>query len=424
MKHLLLVLCLVLPAATEASARTWYVKPDGTGDAPTIQAAVDSAGSGDTVLVADGTYTWANQGSGGSLGLIRVRLGTASSICIRGESGDPSEVVLDAQQNGRVMFCDIDALIEGITFTGGVALWSMSDSCDANGGGLCLGGLGRGCTVQVARCIFSGDSAESCGGGLSYDAHDYVTITDCVFEANSSGQMGGGVYVGHGWTNMADCLFLGNKGAHGGGGCCLCNFDLYGAAVSSCAFLENLSSSHGAGGLHLERSAPVTLAGCIFGGNIGVHAGGLFCIQSAVTVSSATFCGNTSYSAGGALYSGSSSVEIGHSIISFSPAGSAVSGDGSGVSLTCCDLYGNAGGDWVGSIAGQFGINGNLSADPLFCSRANGDYALANNSPCAPENSPSGCGLIGVLPVNCDCAGVPAGHGRSTTWGSIKAQFK
>jgi len=37
-------------------ARTWYIRADGTGDAPTIQAAVDSATWGDVVLVGPGTH--------------------------------------------------------------------------------------------------------------------------------------------------------------------------------------------------------------------------------------------------------------------------------------------------------------------------------------------------------------------------------
>ena len=33
--------------AASAEARTWYVKPDGTGDTPTIQAAIDSSQTSD-----------------------------------------------------------------------------------------------------------------------------------------------------------------------------------------------------------------------------------------------------------------------------------------------------------------------------------------------------------------------------------------
>jgi hypothetical protein len=49
----------------------------------------------------------------------------------------------------------------------------------------------------------------------------------------------------------------------------------------------------------------------------------------------------------------------------------------------------------------MLGVDGNISADPLLCDAANGDYRLDAASPCAPLNSPAGCGLIGALDVGC-----------------------
>ena len=48
---LLLILCL------GAAAETYVVTPDGTGDFPTIQTAIDAAGDGDIIELTDGTFT-------------------------------------------------------------------------------------------------------------------------------------------------------------------------------------------------------------------------------------------------------------------------------------------------------------------------------------------------------------------------------
>jgi len=51
---MLTTLLLGLPA----EARTWIVAPDGSGDAPTIQAAIDSTEyNGDVIMLLDGVYS-------------------------------------------------------------------------------------------------------------------------------------------------------------------------------------------------------------------------------------------------------------------------------------------------------------------------------------------------------------------------------
>ncbi len=68
----LLTLVLAQPSQAEANGSEWYVAPDGTASndclspatpCPTINGAINKAGSGDTVYVASGVYT----GTGGQV---------------------------------------------------------------------------------------------------------------------------------------------------------------------------------------------------------------------------------------------------------------------------------------------------------------------------------------------------------------------
>ena len=108
---LLLLIASVLsgPLANPVSARTWYVKADGTGDAPTIQAALDSASSGDVVLVAASTYF--------------ENLVMKSGVRLQSESG-AHVTILDGSSAGSVIDCvgvSTDTVIKGFTIAHGSA---------------------------------------------------------------------------------------------------------------------------------------------------------------------------------------------------------------------------------------------------------------------------------------------------------------
>jgi hypothetical protein len=92
--------------------------------------------------------------------------------------------------------------------------------------------------------------------------------------------------------------------------------------------------------------------------------------------------------------------------------------------MSCCDVFGNAGGDWVDCIADQLDEEDNFSADPEFCSTAPDTdiwWALQSDSPCIAGNHPAGadCGTLGAPVTACGTTAI-----ETTTWGTIKASFE
>jgi hypothetical protein len=107
-----------------------------------------------------------------------------------------------------------------------------------------------------------------------------------------------------------------------------------------------------------------------------------------------------------------------HSILSFSRGVESVWCSGSAsIDVTCSDVFKNDLGDWVECIEDQRREQ-NISADPLFCDAAAGDFALRADSPCAGPG-PYGCGTIGALDTG--CGPVPV---ESLSWGRVKAKFR
>lgn len=106
------VLLFLSCSVSAVSARTWHVVEDGSGDAPTIAAAVDSTVAGDVILVGPGGY------SVGSIDLGAVILKPGTTIL--SESG-PAVTVLfagDPIQSGVLSAAD-NCVVEGLTISGG-----------------------------------------------------------------------------------------------------------------------------------------------------------------------------------------------------------------------------------------------------------------------------------------------------------------
>jgi predicted outer membrane repeat protein len=377
------------------------------GDQPTIQAGINAAGPGDTVLVAAGTYyDCTHLDPDGYLNCVILK----SGICLQSETGEADCVTIDAQGIGRVFYClNIEnTTIEGFTITGGLAVGSPPH--DRGGGMYCYfsspnirncefldnhssmwaGGLFcRRSSPTVEHVVFRSNSADFYGGGMAVQENAFPSVVDCIFEANEAPN-GGAVYlIGTplGTPEFTGVVFSANSANYGGG--------LYSqycdCVLSSCVLSSN--SAHSGGALHFNHCSPSVVQATIVG-NSGINGAGLHCRAS------------------------DSFASLENTIIAFSTQGTAVHCHAEGsATLTCCDVYGNNGGDWVGCIADQLGVNGNFSEDPLFCTDC---YALQDCSPCVDGY---GCGQVGAYGPACPCGGGPS-NVDETTWGQVKAQYR
>jgi len=317
--------------------------------------------------------------------------------------------------------------------------WSNRAPMGFGGAALC-----STCTPTFRECFFHRNTATRRGGAVCGE-NVVPWFVDCTFYENESAE-GGGLTMMLSDGTVEDCAFIGN-GASGGGGAiwveragslvldgCLFerNLSPVGAGISiedasltasGCHFTGNVASVV-AGGLSCWTDAQVTLVDCTMSGNDGGFYGGAIYAMSDVVlrVTGCTLSENSAMVGAGVLVGGSATATVGNTIIAFSSAGEAVVCEGAGSAiLTCCDVFGNAGGDWVGFIAPQYGTAGNVCEDPLFCGSEDPEcpYTLHCDSCCAAENSPDECGLVGAWDVGCGVSAV-----RPVTWSALKAMFR
>jgi hypothetical protein len=209
-------------------------------------------------------------------------------------------------------------------------------------------------------------------------------VRDCIISGSTEeGLQAIGVPgQGYGYVNANGCIFKSNPA-----GAMYSDFRCT-ASATECIFYSN------GGVLDVDEEGYGWLTRCTLAANSG--------------------------SAGGVISAGwYAHVGITNSIIAFN-TGNALSCDLGSAEVECSDIYGN-GGDYVGCIAGQNGVDGNISADPKFCSLSGRNFRLQLTSPCVPGNHPDGvdCGLIGALPGDCSVPGT-----EPVTWGAIKALYR
>jgi len=203
-----------------ASAATYLLRPDGTGDYPTIQAAINAAADGDVIELCDGAYTGAGNRDLDYLG---------KAIVVRSQSENPDACIIDCQasssdphrgflfQQGE----DGRSRLEGVSIIHGYM----------DGGAICCVGIA---SPAIVRCVLRDNVAPEMGGGLLCEGA-WPDLTDCVIRDNSANN-GGGICIDGGLPTFLRCSIMGNGALWRGGGMSVVNGS---ATLNSCTFAGN-----------------------------------------------------------------------------------------------------------------------------------------------------------------------------------------
>jgi len=397
------VLVVALALAGPAGAATYLVRPDGTGDFPTIQDAIDAATGGDTILLANGVFTGSRNRDLSTIGkaiTLRSQSGSADACIIdcQGSAGDPHRGIAVISSEGSA------TVLSGITIRNGYH-------------GTLAGGMQcSNASPTVTDCVFSECFGEL-GGGVACQGTAAPRFIRCRFEADSAG-IGAGAWATNDATPTFEaCVFSGNHCRIEAGGISL----QYSASVvmRDCVFMDNAGGYRG-GGLLADDNSIVDVTGSTFVSNTSSGGGGAYCCAaSRGTFRDCTFQANAA-AQGAQLCCGCMAIAtLENCLLTFGIHGAGVHCWSSGEAhLACSDVFGNAAGDWVGYIATQAGVEGNISADPVYCDAAARDLTLHAGSPCLAGHHPAGydCGLIGAWGLGCPSVDTPEDAPSPTAW--------
>lgn len=341
----------------------------------TIQAAINAAVDGDTVLVAPGTY-FENIDFYGKYITVKSEAGPEITV-IDGDNADSVVKFISGEGPASVL--------DGFTISNGRSGFDTMGF--GNGGGIWI----RYSSPHIMNnAIINNKACE--GAGISVDFGSPViqknTITNNAQAGCSGGIGGSGISVGGAAaTQILDNIISDNVTGSDGGGIALF---AAGQPIIRGNIISGNSSSGWGGGISMVNYSDALIVSNLIFDNRALEGGGIYwsvpnSAYGPILVNN-TIADNDAQEGSGIFADGYDAMaKLTNNIIIAKLGQAAVfcgdSNDLNAPIMTANDIFSPTGSAYGGICADQTGINGNISADPLFIDPLNGNYHIGYGSP-------------------------------------------
>ncbi len=370
-------------------AQNYYVSPTGGGDCSQTNpcdlqtALLNAAGSvdNDVIILKAGTYYLSN--------LTYEPTIPSGSLTIKGEG----DAILDAGKAGRVLKIDTSAdndenitiSIENLTVKNG-----LIEGNNDKGGGLYI--KTKWADVKIKNCKFIENSVtqDADGGGLFvFSGTGNITVENSVFYKNSSYDYSGGfdITTTEGVITVSHCVLKENTAGYGGGGSLETSIGRIDLINNLIVKNRSTASGNGRGGgvfINLNAGETYIINNTISDNSSSAYGGGMhvgaFDNNGDILIYNNIIYYNLADNNGGDLY-----IEVERGELVYTPTVSIENNDIQYMFIENVDGI---------QAVGKYRENSNLSVEPVFVDREEGDYHLSENSPLIDrgDNSP-------ILPI-------------------------
>lgn len=402
---------------------TLYVDADATGsDIGTswvdafddLQDALATAGAGDEIWVARGTY-YPDEGLGtdiydgeppSSESYRRLTSNLKSGVAVYGGFVGTETMRSERNSDPRLNFTVLSgkftsggsnifnayhvvtasgvgasAILDGFTVRDGNASGEPTVG-EQEGGGLLIK---SNSSPQISNCRFRANTAEQFGGAAAILNSSSPVFSNCSFVVNTAGLLGGAIYNDESSATFTECEFDNNSANSGGA-----IFNLQSSpSISHSTFSENSSSSQG-GAIYNANSFAPSLVNCLFESNDSSNGGAISNQESSPSFSNCAFLSNTARSSGGAIFNSASSPAVINSTLRDNDSanlGGAFYNADSSPSLTNSIIWENSASGLTTSVTASV-FNQTASSQPIYshCLIANSGGSATWNSNIGTDN--------------------------------------